>query len=111
MPDSYDRVLTDTADRTLAAVRESIDGLPASWTAFWTPSEDPGSFGDYGPAGNSFGRRTEFRCGADQRCVLLQDDPLYREFALARHLDAVRGTQAAMLKMQSGLAGTVVSAR
>lgn len=109
--DSYDAVLTETANRTLAAVREPIDGLPASWTAFWMPSRDPGSFGDYGPAGNAFGKRTEFRCGNGQRCVLLQDDPLYRDFARARHLDAVRGTQAAMLIMQSAFSDTVASAR
>lgn len=98
---SYEDVLSETAERTLAAVRGPIDGMPAQWTAFWTPSREPGNFGDYGPAGNAFGRRTEFRCGGE-RCVLLQDDPLYREFALARHRDAVRGTQAAMLLMQSG---------
>jgi hypothetical protein len=108
---SYADVLSETADRTLAAVRGPIDGMPTHWTAFWTPSRDPGSFGDYGPAGNSFGRRTEFRCGGGQRCVLLQDDPLYRDFALARHVDAVRGTQAAMLLMQSGRRDAVASAR
>lgn len=110
-PMSYVEVLSATADRTLAAVHGSIDGMPAKWTVFWKPSKDPGSFGDYGRAGNSFGRRTEFRCGSDERCVLLQDDPLYREFALARHLDAIRGTQAAMLLMQSGRRDAVASAR
>jgi len=108
---SYADVLAETADRTLVAVREPIDGMPTHWTAFWKPSKDPGSFGDYGRAGNSFGRRTEFRCGKEQRCVLLQDDPLYRDFALARHIDAVRGTQAAMLLMQSGRRDAVASAR
>ena len=108
---SYADVLSETAERTLAAVRSAIDGMPAEWTAFWTPSSDPGSFGDYGPAGNAFGRRVEFRCGGGERCVLLQDDPLYREFALKRHRDAIRGTQAAMLLMQSGRRDAVASAR
>ncbi|MGD8416272.1 MAG: hypothetical protein PVH91_04380 [Pseudomonadales bacterium] len=111
IPNSYEAVLEDTANKTLAAVGAPIDGLPTRWTAFWMPSSDPGGFGDYGPAGNSFGRRTEFRCGDDQRCVLLQDDPLYREFALARQRDAVVGTQAAMLLMQMSLRDTVASAR
>lgn len=109
-PASYDDVLAAAADRTLAAVSEPIEGLPAEWTAFWMPSADPGSFGDYGPAGNSFGRRTEFRCGNGERCVLLADDPLYRDFALARHRDAVRATQSAMLIMQTRVRDSVASA-
>ena len=107
----YQEILGAVANRTMAAVRSPIDGLPAAWTAFWMPSEDPGSFGDYGPAGNSFGRRTEFRCGSDQRCVLLNDDPLYLEFALERHLDAVRGTLSAILLMQLDRQETVASVR
>ncbi len=108
---SYADVLAETADRTLAAVRAPIDGMPTQWTAFWMPSSEPGNFGDYGPAGNAFGRRTEFACGNGERCVLLQDDPLYREFALARHRDAVRSTQVAMLLMQSGRRDALASAR
>lgn len=110
VPASYDDVLAAAADRTLAALSEPIEGLPAEWTAFWMPSADPGSFGDYGPAGNSFGRRTEFRCGNGERCVLLADDPLYRDFALARHRDAVRATQSAMLIMQTRVRDSVASA-
>jgi len=111
VPDSYASVLTRLAERTMAAVLAPIDGLPASWTAFWTPSEKADSFGDYGPAGNSFGRRTEFRCGDGQRCVLLNNDPLYEDFALARHHAAVDATLAAMLLMQTSMQDTVASVR
>ncbi len=111
VPESYSAVLTDVADRTLAAVREPIPGLPTEWTAFWKPNNDDRSFGDYGPAGNSFGRRTEFRCAGTERCVLLTDDPLYAEFALARHADAVQGSLSAMLLMQMSMGDTVASAR
>lgn len=110
-PESYQEILGMVAGQTLAAVQSPIPGLPSGWSAFWTPSDEPGSFGDYGPAGNNFGRRTEFRCGDDQRCVLLNDDPLYAEFALARHLDAIRGTLAALLKMQSTTRNAVARAR
>ena len=110
VPVSYDDILSEQAERTMAAVRAPIAGLPASWTAFWRPSEDAGSFGDYGSAGNSFGRRTEFRCGDGQRCVLLNNDPLYADFALARHQDAVAGTLLAMLLMQTSMRDAVSSA-
>ena len=85
--------------------------LLISSTAFWRPDPDADGFGDYGPAGNSFGRRTEFRCAGGERCVLLKDDPLYAEFALARHADAVRGTQAAMLLMQLSMRDVIASAQ
>lgn len=98
--ETFQEILIDTADNTLAAVSDEIDGLPASWQAFWTPADKPDDFGDYGPAGNSFGERTQFRCGDDQRCVLLRDDPLYSDFALQRHRAAVLATMRAMLRLQ-----------
>ncbi|MEM8767637.1 MAG: hypothetical protein AAGE43_09355 [Pseudomonadota bacterium] len=109
-PESYEAVLTGIAERTMAAVLAPISGQPAEWTAFWSPSENAGSFGDYGPAGNNFGRRTEFRCGNRERCVLLNDDPLYFEFAQARHIDAVQGTLEAMLLMQRSMRDIIASA-
>jgi hypothetical protein len=109
-PESYADVLAAVADRTLEAVFKPMDGLPTDWTAFWRPNIDADGFGDYGPAGNNFGRRTEFRCAAGERCVLLNDDPLYAEFALARHADAVRGTQAAMLLMQLSMRDLIAGA-
>lgn len=108
--ESYADVLISVAEQTMAAVLAPISGLPADWTAFWRPNRNADGFGDYGPAGNAFGRRTEFRCAGRERCVLLKDDPLYFEFALARHRDAVRGTQAAMLLMQMSVRDTVASA-
>jgi hypothetical protein len=95
----------------MASVLEPIPGLPITWTAFWKPDDNPESFGDYGAAGNSFGRRTEFRCGDGQRCVLLKDDPLYLEFARGRHLDALQGSLAAILLMQTSARGAFASAR
>lgn len=109
-PESYGEVLARVADRTLAAVAEPIAGLPTDWTAFWRPSASGDGFGDYGPAGNSFGRRTEFRCAGGERCVLLRDDPLYAEFALARHRDAVQGSLSALLLMQLNMRDVVASA-
>lgn len=96
MPTEYLAILNATAADTLAAVRAPITGMPVTWQAFWTFARDDDSFGEYGPAGNSFGRKTEFRCGEQERCLLLRDDPLYRDFALARHLEALRATMAAM---------------
>ena len=93
-------LLTDAASDTLLAVQRSIDGMPASWQSFWRLADNPDEFGEYGRAGNNFGRKTEFRCG-EQRCVLLDDDPLYRSFALARHRRAVAVTAAAIYLVQA----------
>lgn len=97
-PDSYRGILYDVAEDTLQAVRSPIGGLPTTWESFWEPGEEAGDFGDYGPAGNNFGRNVQFPCNGDrsEQCVLLEDDPLYREFALERQLDAIRGTARAM---------------
>ncbi|MDA1074505.1 MAG: hypothetical protein O3A63_07070 [Proteobacteria bacterium] len=94
-------VLQEAALETLTAVQGQINGLPVSWEAFWTISENPGGFGEYGPAGNNFGRSTEFRCANRERCVLLNKDPLYEDFARQRHIAAVLGTMRAMMLVQS----------
>ena len=94
-----DEILTDTASATLRAVQRRIDALPVTWQAFWKLADDPEQFGEYGRAGNNFGRRVEFKCG-DTKCVLLDKDPLYDAFALERHVDAVNATMRAMLWQQ-----------
>ena len=97
--ETFAEVLHGTAENTRAAVRAPMLGMPATWEAMWEFGE-PGEFGEYGVAGNNFGRPTRFDCGQDERCVLLKDDPLYAAFALERHLVAVRATMAAMLLAQ-----------
>ncbi len=94
--DSFVQVLNDTAARTLDSVNSPIDGMPASWTDFWRPAKKAANFGDYGAAGNNFGQATRFRCENKARCVLLDNDPLYRSFAQARHVDAVLGSMRVM---------------
>ena len=107
----YSAVLTATANQTLTAIRQPIPGMPTTWQSFWRLASDPADFGEYGPAGNRFGARTSFRCG-DERCVLLNKDPLYEEFAQARHVDAVVGTMRVLHSLQlrrlgaSALGGT-----
>ena len=100
----YEQILSDTADRTMSDVATPIEGLPVTWQAFWKPAEKAGNFGDYGPAGNNFGRKTSFRCGEDERCLLLDDDPLYDGFALQRHAGAVQATMQAMYRLQTSVA-------
>lgn len=102
---TFQQLLTETADRTLAAVVEPMRGLPSTWEAFWELDNNSDRFGSYGSAGNNFGRQTTFDCTEDQDrdCVLLAGDPLYAEFAQARHLDAVRATIGAMAMMQKQL--------
>lgn len=103
MPERYESILTTTAGRTLAALQQPLDGMPTTWQAFWRPDPDPRKFGDYGPAGNNFGRSVQFRCGSDgqrQNCVLLEDDPLYRAFAADRHAQAVVATMQVFLLAQ-----------
>lgn len=99
-PGDYYSILKQTADDTLTAVQAPMFGLPTSWEAFWTLNEDAGKFGEYGPAGNNFGRRTRFRCGGGRNCELLREDPLYRDFALQRHISAVMGSMRVMLVLQ-----------
>ena len=83
-----DQLLIELAELTISAIRQPIVGQePATWESFWEFDRE-GRFGKYGPAGNRFGERTDFSCG-DQTCLFLEDDPLYREFALERHLDAL----------------------
>ena len=89
--------LEATAEDTMMSVRAPIDGLPAQWTAFWQFGATD-EFGKYGPAGNKFGERTLFKCGSEE-CLLLENDPLYREFAHVRHTAAVKVTMKAMLLM------------
>lgn len=101
---SIDDLLRDTASSTLRAVQRRIDDLPITWQAFWKLADDPEQFGEYGRAGNNFGRRVEFKCG-DTRCVLLEKDPLYDAFALERHVEAVTVTMRAMLWLQRRSAG------
>jgi len=94
-----EEVLRDTAAATLRAVQRRIDSLPVTWQAFWKLADDPEQFGEYGRAGNNFGRRVEFKCG-ETKCVLLDKDPLYDAFALDRHVEAVNATMRAMLWLQ-----------
>ncbi len=97
----FNAILSLAAQQTIDAVAAPIQGLPVSWQVFWKPAAKAGDFGDYGPAGNNFGRKTSFRCGVEKPCLLLDDDPLYDSFALQRHADAVRATMQAMYLLQT----------
>ena len=96
----FHAVLAEAALDTLAAVQQPVTGLPVTWEVFWRANEDPGKFGSYGPAGNNFGRAARFPCGQAERCVLLDDDPLYAEFAVRRHAAAVVASMRAMMIAQ-----------
>ena len=110
----FENLLVATAERTINSVTESIPGLPVSWEAFWELGDDPDDFGHYGNAGNNFGREVRFRCdrpedGRRKNCVLVQNDPLYREYAQARHVDAVQATITAMAIMQERVHGSATA--
>lgn len=102
-------VLIMTADKTLDAVQAGVEGLPTSWQAFWELDEQAEDWGEYGVAGNNFGRKVDFKCG-EQKCILLNDDPLYREFATQRQLQAVKSTFLAMYWMQRSVVQTPLKA-
>ena len=95
---SFEALLDGTAAATMAAIRAPIADMDATWQAFWEEDE-PGRFGSYGPAGNSFGRSARFRCGEDT-CLLLDGDPIYEEFAVSQHRLAVLATMRAVLVLQ-----------
>lgn len=99
-PQTFQQILIDTADATSRAVQSEIYGFPATWESYWEFGRRADDFGEYGPAGNSFGERTEFRCGKEDRCLLLKNDPLYEDFALQRHVAAVIASMRAMLRLQ-----------
>ena len=99
-PSTYQDILRDAAEDTLTAVLAPMFGLPVSWEVFWTLNDDPSKFGGYGPAGNNFGRDASFPCGAAGRCVLLREDPLFRDFALQRHIAAVLASMRVLLRLQ-----------
>ena len=89
-------VLNYAAQQTLSAVQTEIPGMPISWQAFWHMADDENDFGEYGPAGNSFGSNAEFDCGESETCVLLKNDPLYKQFAAIQHSRAVIATAMAI---------------
>ncbi len=99
--EDFENLLSSTANTTISAIKEKIVGYPVTWEAFWSFGEKSGDFGEYGIAGNQFGKRSSFRCADDERCLLLEDDPLYQEFALQRHVEAVQATMKALLIMQN----------
>lgn len=96
--ETFATLLDRTAAATMAAIRAPIADMDASWHAFWEEDE-PGRFGSYGDAGNSFGRAARFPCG-DETCHLLDDDPIYRDFAVSQRRLAVISTMRAVLVMQ-----------
>ena len=109
---TFEELLVSTAERTLESISEPIRGMPSSWSAFWELDSDNDDFGSYGVAGNNFGRETTFKCGDDdeRECVLLAQDPLYAEYAAARHLEAVRATMSALaMEQQRRLAHATVN--
>ena len=99
--EDFETLLSSTANTTISAIKEKIAGYPVTWEALWSFGEQSGDFGEYGIAGNQFGKRSSFRCADDERCLLLEDDPLYQEFALQRHVEAVQATMKALLIMQN----------
>lgn len=99
-PETYQAVLQDVASDTITSVQGQIFGFPTTWESYWKFARKDDEFGEYGPAGNSFGERTEFRCGAGERCLLLPNDPLYDDFAMDRHIAAVVATMRAMVLLQ-----------
>ena len=99
--EDFESLLAKTAGRTIQAIKDDIKGYPVTWEAFWAFADKDGDFGEYGIAGNQFGKRSVFKCGDSERCLLLEDDPLYQEFALQRHVHAVEATMQALLIMQN----------
>lgn len=131
---TFERLLVDTADRTLASIKGPIGELPSTWEVFWELDKDADDFGSYGEAGNNFGRKTTFPCpdataaeGAEgeaetatrpaggtrpaAECSLRENDPIYAEYAAARHVDAVRATMTAVAIMQERLQPALVRLR
>ena len=117
---TFEQLLVDTADSTLASIEGPIPGASATWESFWEVDNDADNFGSYGEAGNNFGRKAAFPClanptprveaGAEapSACGLRDNDPAYAEYAAARHVDAVRATMTAVAIMQERLQPALV---
>ena len=95
----FQSILQETAEKTIEEVRKPIAGLPADWTYFWAFGETD-EFGNYGPAGNKFGERTAFDCGSNQKCLLLDKDPIYRDFANQLHFNSIIATMKSIRILQ-----------
>lgn len=119
----YERLLDETAARTINAVLDPIADLPVSWEVFWEfDADDPTAFGQYGQVGNSFGREVTLACAQGEgrtsgkrkkssgnaQCALEEDDPAYHAFALARHVEAVRATMTAMAAVQTRIQNRIL---
>lgn len=96
--EGFSTLLDSTAAVTIANIRAPIADMNATWQLFWREGE-AGEFGSYGPAGNRFGRDADFPCRSE-RCRLLDNDPIYAEFALRQHRLAVVSSMRAMLMLQ-----------
>lgn len=96
--EGFSTLLDSTAAVTIANIRAPIADMNATWQVFWREGE-AGEFGVYGPAGNRFGDDAEFPCRSE-RCRLLENDPIYAEFALRQHRLAVISSMRAMLVLQ-----------
>lgn len=95
---SYNELLSATAQSTLNSISEPIGDTSETWSVFWQLSE-PGSFGCYGPEGNNFGKAIPLDCEGEA-CNLEEGDPIYVEYAKARHLEAIDVTIRAILNYQ-----------
>ena len=120
---TFERLLVETANRTLASIETPIGDLAATWEMFWELDKDADDFGKYGEAGNNFGRRATFPCAEETaeardqaeaegrvpgECEMQENDPRYAEYAAARHVDAVRATMTAVAIMQERLQPALV---
>ena len=100
-PFGFEEILVQAAAQTIDAVRSPISGYPATWESYWSIAEDAGDFGEYGDAGNQFGQRSQFKCEGQLKCLLLEDDPLYKDFAHGQHTAAVLATVRAIYSLKT----------
>jgi len=107
---SYNQILNALADETYLTLENKIPDSPLTWSeAFWDRKRNSRGFGDYGRAGNRFGKR--------KSCLKKKDVPeinrdacgdrlqvikaVYDQFSGEQHLAAIEGSMRAIALLQS----------
>ncbi len=110
---SFNAILDDAAGRTYRMLDHKIQGTERTWAGtFWETTVNERGFGNYGLAGNHFGKKKnclkwEHHEKGDggfgsARCDdwLILDQSVYDQFSSRQHMSAIEGTMRALRLLQ-----------
>lgn len=109
---SFNQILDNYADKTFEMINSDIKGLvdkkgnPVKATTFWSLKLNERMFGDYGVAGNRFGKKKVcIKSEVDEDFILCTErlkikKTIYKNIALQQHIKAVKATIEAIALIQ-----------